>query len=102
VLLEQRSEIEGAVRIATFQGAAVCRLGAISIAAALQQHSEVDGRRRMTSRVRVSVGSFCRGKVTAFFHQNAKVEPADGVGSLIDCPVSAPRHSPQALRFAER
>ena len=96
------AEIEGAISVATPLGTAICGLCAGTVAAALQQHSKVDRGRGMTSRVRVPIGAFCRGQIAAFFHQNAKVEPADRVGPLIDCPVSAPRHSPQALRFAER
>jgi len=101
-LLKEHPEIECTVWFAALLGTAVGGLGALDVAAALKQHAKVYRRSRMPPGVRGPVGLFGRNQIAALLHEDAKVEPADGVWALIHRPKRAPRHSPQALRFAER
>jgi hypothetical protein len=96
-LLEQRAEVEGAMRVAEFMRAAVARFRVIDRAALLQQVAEVERRGGVPPCIGLPVGKLSGGEVAAFLEQHSEIEPLDGFAGPLDRLIIAPGHAPRTV-----
>jgi hypothetical protein len=83
VALEQRTEIESAVRIAAVESAAVTDLRVGQIASLLQQHTEVERRACMPPPIGLPIRELGGGHVPTLLKQQPQVEPLGGLRELV-------------------
>jgi hypothetical protein len=96
-LLEQRAEVEGAVRLAALVRALVARLRRLQIATGLEEHSEVERRAGMAHRIGFAIGALGCGEVTLSLEQNPQTEPVRGSPGAANQHLCAPRHPSKAF-----
>lgn len=94
MLLEQRTEVEGAVGLAALVGASVAGLRRTQVAARFVEHAEIQRRAGMAQCVGFAVGKFSAGRIAALFEQNPEAELLNGSTTAIDQCVCAPHHLP--------
>jgi hypothetical protein len=85
-LLEQRSEIERAVRLATLQRAAVARFCGPQVAMLFQHDAEIDCGRGMSQRIGLPKSTLGRGEITTLRQQHPEIEPLVGVAGVVERP----------------
>jgi hypothetical protein len=101
VALEQRSEIESAVRIAAVERAAVTALGVGQIASLLQQHTEVQRRACMPPAIGLPIRELGGGHVATLLEQQPQVESLGGLRELVRSTVS-PSHLPTDVLMVQQ
>jgi hypothetical protein len=83
-LLQQRSQVEGAVHVAALSRAPIAVFRLVQRTAHLQQHPEVERGSRMPEQIGLPVRAFRGGEIPALLEQHAEVESLDRVAAL-DC-----------------
>jgi hypothetical protein len=96
-LLEQRAEVERAMGVAEFMGAAVARFRVGDRAPLLEQVAEVQRRGGVTPCIGLPVSELGGGKVATLLEQHSEIEPLDGFTGPIDRLVIAPGHPPRTI-----
>jgi hypothetical protein len=93
-LLQQRSEIEGAVLVAAFLGPAIAGLGGTQIAAGLVQNPEIHCRARVRERVGLAIGELGADGIAPLLEQDPKSKLLHGGTGTVRRYLHAPRHLP--------
>jgi hypothetical protein len=96
-LFEQRAQVEGPVRFATFVRALVAGLRPRHISTGLEEHAEVERRARMAQCIGFVIRKFGAGQIAALLQQQPEAEPLDRGTGAVD-QFYAPRHPPLTIR----
>jgi hypothetical protein len=97
VLLQQRSEVEGAICVAPLIGALVAGLRCPPVSAGLVDHAEVQRRASMTQFISLAIGELGAIRIAPLLEQDPELELLDGSTGAVDQCVHARRHLPAAF-----
>jgi hypothetical protein len=97
-LLEQRTQVERAIRFAALVRAAVARLRIVKVATLLEQDPKVECRGRTAPCSGLPIRAFGGRQITALLEQHPEVEPRDRVARPVDGFKNPPR-SPSKTFF---